>query len=78
MYTYEQSKKKQEVYPSIDGLADNITKTMRARRWGRSPCVVMILDSLTASNNDEKLTCGVAHFSYFYFVIDTMSCFMVF
>ena len=27
-------------------------------QWGRSPCVVVILDGQIASNNDNKLPCG--------------------
>lgn len=33
--------------------ADNVTKTMRMLQWGKSPCVVVILDGRITSNNDK-------------------------
>lgn len=42
---------------SIDVLAENVTKMMCTLQWDRSPCVVEVLDSQIANNNNKKRPC---------------------
>ena len=58
----------QLAHSSIDGLADNFTKTLCTLPWGRSQHVVVILDGQIPRKNDKKLPCGessVARFILF-------------
>ena len=39
----------------MDGLPDNVTKTMSALQRGKRLCVVIVLDGQIASHNDKEL-----------------------